>query len=174
MRPVQHTWEKVDGELREGKKCRGCKKWIPLAGFHQHKATHDKLQYDCRACQGEKQRERNLAKPERRRAINEASRKRLKPEYWREHNQKLKRSMVDAYGGKCACCGETELAFLTLDHVGGGGHQERKKVGGGATLLRRLRDAGWPQNGYRILCMNCNMATAHGRTCPHQLKKDQS
>src|SRR3990172_11531866 len=35
-----------------------------------------------------------------------------------------------AYGGPvCACCGETQDAFLTLDHVNGGGNAERKKIG---------------------------------------------
>ena len=30
------------------------------------------------------------------------------------------------YGNKCACCGETAQAFLTLDHTNGGGRQHRK------------------------------------------------
>jgi hypothetical protein len=31
--------------------------------------------------------------------------------------------------------------------------------------LRRRR---WPQEGYRLLCWNCNSMTRFGRTCPHE------
>lgn len=34
---------------------------------------------------------------------------------------KIRSEMIAAYGGCCACCGETEPAFLSLDHIGGGG-----------------------------------------------------
>src|SRR5215471_12298662 len=27
--------------------------------------------------------------------------------------------VIKQYGGKCECCGEDELAFLSLDHIGG-------------------------------------------------------
>jgi hypothetical protein len=118
-----------------------------------------------------KQREYNLRWEERhpgkREEMNRRTRERLGPEYWREKHQALKRSMVEAYGGKCQCCGEAEIEFLSLDHVGGGGNQHRKAVGS-SRVIRDLRDAGWPQEGYRILCMNCNIATKYGRQCPHQ------
>lgn len=84
--------------------------------------------------------------------------------------QALKLEMIAGYGGKCACCGETEPAFLTLDHIHGGGLADRKKVGSRG-IYKRLRDLGWPRDGYRLLCMNCNLATKFGRTCPHQLTK---
>lgn len=77
-------------------------------------------------------------------------------------------AMVAAYGGKCACCGETETRFLSLDHVNGGGARHRREVGNSYTLFRQLRDAGWPTDGYRVLCMNCQFGTRNGRTCPHQ------
>lgn len=78
----------------------------------------------------------------------------------------LKSEMVAAYGGQCACCGEKELAFLSLDHIGGGGYDDRKQVGSGG-IYRRLRGAGWPKEGYRILCMNCQFGTRGGKVCPH-------
>jgi len=79
----------------------------------------------------------------------------------------FKAEMIAAYGGKCACCGETEPVFLSLEHVNGGGYQERK-VGGAMGVWRRLRAEGWPKDGYRILCMNCQFGTKLGRTCPHK------
>ncbi len=32
------------------------------------------------------------------------------------------------YGQRCACCGETEPAFLAIDHVNNDGNVHRKKV----------------------------------------------
>jgi hypothetical protein len=90
------------------------------------------------------------------------------PNYWHEWGQARKREMVDAYGGCCACCRETKLPFLSLDHIGGGGHRERLALGGQQAVMKKLKAAGWPKEGYRVLCMNCQMGTRFGRTCPHQ------
>jgi hypothetical protein len=88
-----------------------------------------------------------------------------------EKRQALKSEMIAAYGGKCECCGESEPAFLSLDHRSGGGGKERKESGGQAKLMRLLRLLGWPKDRYRCLCMNCQTATKFGKTCPHQMKK---
>ena len=78
--------------------------------------------------------------------------------------------MIAAYGGQCACCGEKELRFLSLDHIGGGGSAHRRSFGGNGNKLRQqLKAEGWPTDKYRILCMNCQFGFMHGRTCPHQL-----
>lgn len=85
-----------------------------------------------------------------------------------QSNLALKAEFVAAYGGRCGCCGETEPIFLTLEHMHGGGLAERRTIGS-AGILRRLRAEGWPQGDYRVLCMNCNIATKFARTCPHQI-----
>jgi len=83
--------------------------------------------------------------------------------------------VIEAYGGRCECpgCDVTEPAFLTIDHVGGGGNKHRRSLGGNQVrrLRRWLKDQGWPRDGFRLLCMNCNHATRHGKTCPHLLKE---
>lgn len=76
---------------------------------------------------------------------------------------------IDYYGGECACCGEQEYAFLCLDHRDGGGNQHRKTVSPSA-LPAWLRRNGYP-DGFRVLCHNCNFATTHGRTCPHESRR---
>jgi len=75
--------------------------------------------------------------------------------------------MFDAYGSVCACCSEEERIFLTLDHeLRNGGEHRRLHKGG--NVLYDLRNREWPQDeGYRILCMNCNFAMRWGRKCPH-------
>lgn len=86
-------------------------------------------------------------------------------------NSRLKMQMLEAYGHDCACCGETEIAFLTLDHINGGGVKHRESV---SSVYRDLRNQGWPKDGYRILCMNCNFATRRGAPCPHAISRQST
>ena len=82
-----------------------------------------------------------------------------------------------AYGGPlCGCCGDTNLEFLTIDHINGGGSKHRRglrRVGGDA-LYKELHKEGFP-SGYRVLCMNCNWALGIHGYCPHRnLAKNSS
>lgn len=69
----------------------------------------------------------------------------------------------------CACCGETEQKFLSLDHINGGGYQDVRKNGNGpATFYNRLIKNGFP-SGIQVLCMNCNTGKyRNGGICPHK------
>jgi hypothetical protein len=154
------------------KRCTRCGEVKPRAAFHLSRTEATGMQAWCKACQLLGEREYRGRHPERVRAVSKRTQERLGPGYYRERHQILKRQMVAAYGGKCDCCGETEIEFLSLDHVNGGGHRHRIAVGGARSLLRILRDAGWPKEGYRLLCMNCQFGFRYGRTCPHQLKKE--
>jgi hypothetical protein len=87
------------------------------------------------------------------------------------YSDKLKVQVVNAYGGRCACCGEDEITFLSIDHIHGGGNQHRRSLGkryGVAGIYEWLRDRNFPKDEFRILCMNCQIATRYGRQCPHQ------
>ena len=117
----------------------------------------------------QRNKERIVAK---RREYNRRNRERIAV-HDRERRQVLRAQMVEAYGGRCACCGETELAFLTLDHIEGGGTKDRKGPGGTEGLYRRLKRAGWP-NGYQVLCANCNMAKEAPKGCPHRRRADEA
>lgn len=86
--------------------------------------------------------------------------------------QIMKAKMIAAYGGQCSCCGENHPDFLTTDHYG----QDRgaTKICRGYSIKvrglaewRRLKKLGWPKDGIRLLCMNCNWATRWGHICPH-------
>ncbi len=81
----------------------------------------------------------------------------------------LRREVIFHYGGKCACCGETQFEFLTMDHVNGEGSIQRTRTGkdpSGSRLYRYLKRNGFPE-GYRVLCANCNMAMSIHGQCPH-------
>lgn len=80
--------------------------------------------------------------------------------------------MIEAYGGACSCCGEVERSFLVLDHIDGGGEAERRQLGGSKELLMKLRRGGWPQDGYQLLCSNCNLGKEIIGTCPHTLEDE--
>jgi hypothetical protein len=91
---------------------------------------------------------------------------------------KLERTMmIEAYGGKCICCGETIPEFLTIDHINNDGAKQRKEIrpnkvrngggGSGVEFYRWLRKHGYPQDNYQLLCFNCNCAKGYFGQCPH-------
>ncbi len=87
------------------------------------------------------------------------------------YRRKLKQEVIDAYGGRCVCCGETNPAFLTIDHKNNDGAAEKKGVrnGAGAQYYRKLRQLKWPGH-LQLMCYNCNCSRHfwnRGRNCPH-------
>lgn len=83
-----------------------------------------------------------------------------------------KQRFVDAYGGVCSCCGESEIRFLTCEHlIAGQGIAQRKTEIHGPNLYKQIRMEGYPKDKYTVLCMNCNFARNHGNTCPHEAER---
>lgn len=80
------------------------------------------------------------------------------------------------YGGRCVCCGETEVGFLTFDHINNDGWTERTgmngRASGGAIILelKKLALNEEYRSDIQILCYNCNCARqfSSDRICPHQ------
>lgn len=78
----------------------------------------------------------------------------------------LKAAVLAHYGGACACCGEREPMFLTIDHINDDGAEQRKRLG----LIDTWK---WVHNnnypaGYQMLCYNCNAGRyRNGGVCPH-------
>lgn len=71
---------------------------------------------------------------------------------------------LNAYGGICACCGEKNIEFLTIDHVMRDGAEHRKEIGNG--IMAWLKKNDYP-SGFRILCWNCNKAIGLYGYCCH-------
>lgn len=88
-------------------------------------------------------------------------------EYFRNYYIELKKRIVAAYGGKCECCGDSHFEFLTIDHINGNGRVDRKAKGSGAGFYSWLEKNGFPKEGYRLLCINCNFAFGKYGHCPH-------
>jgi hypothetical protein len=91
------------------------------------------------------------------------------------YQQKMKEIVLSHYSGgvsKCACCGEQNMAFLSIDHIEGGGRKQMRKLKrGGAPFYHWLVNNGYP-SGYRVLCINCNSALGFRGYCPHGVLPD--
>jgi hypothetical protein len=96
------------------------------------------------------------------------------PDLYREkHRAEMldkKKIVIEAYGGKCACCQEKEFSFLSIDHIDNDGAEHRKKhsLKAGIKTYRFLINKNFPK-GFQVLCFNCNFGKQinHG-ICPHQ------
>jgi len=85
-----------------------------------------------------------------------------------EYLQKIRKLALDAYGGRCVCCGETELKFLAFDHKHGRGGAFRRSSHNkstGSWYYRLIREH--PAD-IQILCHNCNLAKGFYGKCPHE------
>lgn len=82
----------------------------------------------------------------------------------------MKQIVITAYGGVCVCCGETEFALLTIDHVNNDGNNHRKRIGKVAYYIyRHLIQNGFPKDNYQLLCWNCNLGKHLNKgKCPHE------
>ena len=82
----------------------------------------------------------------------------------------LKQKVIDHYGGRCECCGESRHEFLNIDHTNGGGRAHRDKDFGGKSgsiFYRWLIKNGYPSE-FRVLCWNCNCSIGLFGYCPHK------
>lgn len=82
---------------------------------------------------------------------------------------KLVRKVYDAYGNKCACCGELNQFFLTLDHKKGNGNTHRKDIRkmGSNDWYKWIIENNFP-NEFQLLCFNCNLGRQRNEgICPH-------
>jgi hypothetical protein len=74
-------------------------------------------------------------------------------------------------GGRaaCACCGETTLEFLQIDHINNDGAEHRRSIGrhSGDGFYKWLRANDFPP-GFQVLCCNCNFAKGRYGECPHE------
>jgi hypothetical protein len=144
------------------KKCPRCEKSKPNTDFYSQPHWRDRSRLvpatyckDCNSALGAIAYRKN---PNRRLAS-------------KKYSARLREQVLQAYGGKCACCGENNHVFLAIDHVYGGGTKELT-AGNSTNLYRRLRDLGFPKDDYQCLCHNCNWAKhITGGCCPHLLQR---
>jgi hypothetical protein len=77
---------------------------------------------------------------------------------------------------RCACCGETEISFLTMDHINNNGAEHRKKIfksktRGGYSFYVWIIKNNFPED-LQVLCMNCQFGKKFNEgICPHEFKQ---
>jgi len=85
---------------------------------------------------------------------------------YRLNTKKRRKIVIEHYGGKCSCCGESQYEFLTIEHKNGGGTKHRKLIGP-ANISKWIIENNFPPE-FDVLCYNCNCAKAYSGVCPHQ------
>lgn len=87
--------------------------------------------------------------------------------YAAQYRDGIKAEMVEAYGGSCKHCGESDPLVLALDHIHDDSHVEKEYFNGGsrggAKLYAELKKQGWPKERFQLLCFNCNAKKEHKR-----------
>lgn len=92
----------------------------------------------------------------------------------RDSNRRLRQTLIDAYGGKCVCCGIDYAPYLELDHVNNDGNKHRAIHGDVRSMWRDLRDKGFPPT-VQVLCANCHNAKTRSVPClPHVPEASES
>lgn len=141
------------------KTCTKCKLELPLNMFTRHLRSNDKLYPSCKKCVA---------------AWNRSWYQRNKESqcrYRKKQRFQYRQRVLDAYGGKCVCCSESEPSMLAIDHIHGGGNKERKNLYQCThTLFKILKDQGWPKDRYQLLCHNCNYSKHYYGQCAHKFK----
>lgn len=106
---------------------------------------------------------------------NHKEQRKIKQRAWVEKNRnrmnqtiakrrlQIKHLVIEHYGGRCVCCGESIFEFLTMDHITGRKKGDRTR---GEALYRKLLRLKYPK-GYQVLCWNCNAAKGLFGKCPH-------
>lgn len=158
MREYARQWRKNNPEITKQQWQRR-KLRDPYSGFSEERKT-------ARRAASKKYRENN--REEYLICCDKTNLKRRASEKMRRRNLKLE--AFNNYGGKCACCGESTIEFLEMDHEGGWGHKHRDHNGrryGGQSLWRWMKKNNWP-SGFRVLCGSCHSAISYWGYCPHQ------
>lgn len=99
-----------------------------------------------------------IANPENHAKYNERKRRKRKEQ---------RQQVISHYGGICTCCGLDDLDVLSIDHINGGGNRHRRIIGDSSyQMYKWIIKNNYPED-FQVLCMNCNLAKAHG-VCPHE------
>lgn len=158
------------------KKCYRCKTVRDIKDFYRSKDRKDGVQASCKKCSSligkgfyKKHKDRKSSYYKNQREIF--------PEKYVDYNKKRKIQrrekkifVINKYGGKCSCCGEKEIIFLSVDHKDNDGAIHRKSIGGSSYIYDWIIRNNFPSS-IQVLCHNCNQGKyINGGICPHKKK----
>jgi len=145
--------ELVSARTEPQKACTKCGETKPLSTFRKDLCHKDGRRSWCRGCE--------------RVAVRtwQGANREIKRQIQKKAATKLRVKCIEALGGACACCGETRLQFLAIDHARGDGAAERRALSARGAY-KHIQRLGFPRDRYRILCHNCNQARGlYGYCC---------
>ncbi len=139
------------------------------------KKSHSKI---CKICDNKKSLESYyLHKEKRRKQQNEYNKiyysinRKQCLEDGKSRQQKRRQIILNHYSNntiQCACCGEKEIKFLSIDHINNDGAAHKKEIGGFGYLYTWIIKNNFPED-FQVLCMNCNFGKRmNGGICPHK------
>lgn len=163
------------------RKCKTCNDVKPIDQFNLVGDKWNSRRHECKGCESSRKKlwyNQNIERARAKQAIRSSQvrghrdeeTKRRNAEYQKRYRDKLKAEIYQAYGNRCACCGEAEVMFLSIDHVENDGALHRKAGIDNCTtaLMGRIKREGFPPS-FQLLCMNCNHGKSrNGGTCPHK------
>lgn len=85
-----------------------------------------------------------------------------RPQALKARDLGLKVEVLTRYGAMCHCCGEGEVAFLTLDDP-----DCVREIIDGPGLWAQLKRMGYPDR-FIVTCFNCQVASLTLDGCPHR------
>ena len=146
--------------------CSHCQKTLPHSSvfFHRSARSPSGLHTVCKKCRNKQCvgiNKKNSAKANENRRTA-----------W----SRLKIEVMTAYCGgtpSCACCGESHIEFLSLDHINEDGAHQRRSLGNSHSnkaVYRWARSNNYPAT-LQVLCHNCNRAKHIHGECPHERER---
>lgn len=168
------------------KTCKSCNRIKQDSLFTKRRISKDGLRAICTKCSriyNKKYYLENIERYIKYREKNSEQRKNNWKEWYklnavevrRKQNErsKVKRYIVIKHysrgENKCNCCNESNIMFLTVDHIYNNGNSHRKEIGSksGQDTYRWLIKNNFPE-GFQILCFNCNLGKSINKgICPH-------
>ena len=137
------------------KKCSKCGKNQKYSSFGKDKKMRDGVLNKCKSCRGI---EAKIYINTNRHIIREQNK------IYRT-NRKIK--VIEYYGGRCNCCGEKDIRFLSIDHINNDGAKHRKSINGN-NLYVWIINNNYPEE-LQVLCWNCNCGKRiNNGICPHK------
>jgi hypothetical protein len=158
------------------KTCTKCRETKPVEGFSPSKTGRLGRTSICKPCNSARQKEWRSTNGQYDIEWRSRNRERLR-QYKKSWVQKggvnskgretIRQEILEAYGHRCTCCGESRQEFLAIDHIFNDGAEHRKQVGSSKTFYYWLKRNGFPKDRFQLLCHNCNLAKGFYGECPH-------
>ena len=95
--------------------------------------------------------------------MNKEQKRQRNVEIQKRFQRKLRHDAIKHYGGKCECCGEKRIEFLSISNVLGKKILNKKN---NIQIGYWLKKHKYPK-GFIVLCHNCNTAIGLYNYCPH-------